>query len=497
MLDSHPSLTQPQPVRMDSPSTLYVDLDGGLSYTDTLWESLLAMARKHPLELIMSPLWLLKGKAGFKREIARRCIPEVATLPMRPEVLELIARYKDAGSQVVLATAADERIAEAVAKEVAVFDHTLASDGITNLSSEKKLAAVLSHAGGKPFDYLGDSSADVCLLARCEKGYFTGSSGKIWAQALRAKGPGGAESLARISPSPRRLKSILKAMRPHQWSKNLLVGVPLFVSHRVTDGHAVEQCLLAMASFSLAASSIYIVNDLLDLPSDRAHPSKRNRPFASGALPISTGVGLAGGLLTASLLMAFFCLGRDFGLTLLLYLTVTTLYSAILKRKLVLDVMVLAGLYTVRIIAGAAAIGVRPSQWLLGFSIFVFTALAMVKRFSELRVWRDRAEKWPPGRGYTVSDMDLFRSIGAAASCAAVLVFALYISSADVVVLYTHPQILWLACPVMLYWLTRLWFLTNRTHGGASLEDPVLFALKDRASIACAILLGTIVLLAK
>ena len=484
-VSSHPEVDFDQ-----AAACLYVDLDGALCATDTLWESLLELARHRPLNLARVPFWLLKGKASFKRELASRILPDIATLPVRPEVLELLEQRRTAGQTLILATAADERIARAMADRLGLFHDVLASDGRINLAADNKLTAVRRHAGG-PFDYLGDSQADLCLLRDCRRGYVAGSRDNVWRAAQKARGD--EKALTRLTASVSGIKSILVALRPHQWAKNVLVGVPLLVSHQISHFVAVGQTLLAFMAFSVIASSVYIINDLLDLPSDRVHPTKRHRPFATGAVSIPTGLALAAALLAGGLLIAYAAVNAAFGGMIVLYLAITTLYSALLKRILVLDVFVLAGLYTLRILAGAVAIDVRPSEWLLAFSMFMFTSLAMLKRYAELQVWSKLDEKWPPGRSYTVSDMELFRSMGPAAAYAAVLVFALYISSRDVAILYHRPQILWLVCPVLLYWLTRLWFLTNRS---TPLEDPVLFALTDLASIACGILMLLLVFLA-
>jgi 4-hydroxybenzoate polyprenyltransferase len=480
-----------QIIKSNSPTNLYVDLDGALCATDTLWESLLELIRVRPIDFLLVPFWLCKGKAFFKREISKRVLPDIASLPLRPEVLALLARCKASGQQLVLATAADQHIAAAVADRTGIFAAVLASDGSTNLAADKKLEAVRLHAGDAPFDYLGDSRADLALFRQCRCGYVVGPKHSVWTAAQAERN--GKEPLVRLPPEHGGIGSVVRALRPHQWAKNALVGVPLLVSHQITQWTSVLQTTLAFASFSLIASSVYIINDLLDLPSDRVHPTKRRRPFASGVLSIPVGLAMAGALLLLGLTIAFAAVNVAFGSMVLLYLTITTLYSTYLKRKLVLDVFILAGLYTIRILAGAVAISVKPSEWLLAFSMFIFTSLAMLKRYTELKVWSRQNEKWPAGRRYTISDMDLFRSIGTAAAYSAVLVFALYISSRDVALLYKRPELLWLVCPVLLYWLTRLWFLTNRS---VPMEDPVLFALTDRSSVGCGVLVFSLLFFA-
>lgn len=470
---------------------LYVDLDGALCATDTLWESLLELVRRQPLLLPQVPFWILKGKSRFKDEVARRVLPDVATLPIRPEVMELLANRKAAGDAIILATAADSRIARAVAERVGLFSDVLASDGETNLAAANKLDAVRAHARGGPFDYVGDSKADLVIFRHCRKGYVAGPNEKVWQTASGERGDG---SLVRLQPKNHGAKSLIRALRPHQWAKNVLLGVPLLTSHRIGDTTALVNFALAFIAFSLIASSIYIINDLLDLPSDRAHPTKHRRPFASGALSIPTGILLAAALLVGGLGLGTLGVSVPFGGMLIFYVAVTTLYSTVLKRMLLLDVYMLAGLFTLRILAGAVAEEVRPSEWLLAFSMFIFTSLAMVKRCSELKTWSKMDKAWAAGRGYTVSDIQLLRSAGIASAFAAVLVFALYINSPAVTLLYSRPQVLWVVCPILMYWLTRIWFLTNRDN--KVLDDPVLFALTDRASIACGILVGLLVAIA-
>lgn len=461
-------------------ATLYVDMDGALCATDTLWESLIELVRHKPLELFKIPLWLLKGKAGFKRAIADVILPDIATLPVRAEVISVIERYKASGQRVVLATAADRRIASAVADRLGFFDDVLATDSATNLAANNKLSAIQNHAKGSVFDYLGDSKADLCILAQSQIGYVAGPKESVWKAVVKAKG--GQEKLVRLKPTAGGIKPIIKALRPHQWAKNVLIGVPLVVSHQLTNLNVWWLTILAFWAFSLTASSVYIVNDLLDLTADRIHPSKHKRPFASGAVSIPVGIFMTFLLIGSGLGIAFGALGMEFGGMVLLYIATSTCYSTFLKRKLILDIIVLAGLYALRILTGAVAISVHPSEWLIAFSVFIFTSLAMLKRYAELKTWSKLNEKWPMGRRYTISDMDLLRSAGIAASYAAVLVFAIYISSQDVRILYRHHDILWMVCPIMLYWLTRMWFLTNRSK---ILDDPVLFALTDKASIAC------------
>ncbi len=468
---------------------LFVDLDGTFVATDTLWESLVAAAKKNPSGLPALLLRLGRGKAAFKASLADNLVPDVPTLPVRPEVLDFLEQRRAAGQRIILATGANRRIAEAIVAHWPLFDSFLASDDTINLIGPAKLEAIRRQCPGE-FDYLGDSRADLVLFASCREGILAGGNTAVLAEANRRRG--GTRPLSVLAPAPTR-RPILRALRPHQWVKNLLIGVPLVVSHNLGNPSALVATAVAFLAFSAIASSVYLCNDLLDLPSDRIHPKKRQRPLASGALPIPAGLALGAGAFAIGFGVAALFSPPGFLALLALYFAISSTYSIFLKRKLLIDVFVLAGLYTIRILAGSAAIGVKPSEWLLAFSIFIFTSLAMLKRYVELNALRKRSTQWSSGRGYHVTDIDLFRSAGIAAAYAAVLIFCLYISSPAVAALYRQPAYLWMVCGVILYWLSRLWFLTNRSR---PMDDPVLFAITDRASIGCGALTMVFVFLA-
>ncbi len=468
---------------------LFVDLDGTLAATDTLWESLVATAKKHPAAVLAAFMRLPGGKAGFKATLAPDLVPDASSLPLRPEVVELLEKRRAAGQRIVLATGANRLVADAVADRCRIFDSVLASDDSINLIGAEKLKAIRALCPGE-FDYIGDSRADLVLFRECREGILAGGNRSVLAEANRQRP---AEKPLTVLEPARAGHFILRALRPHQWVKNLLIAVPLVVSHNLGNPAALVATLVAFLAFSAIASSVYLCNDLLDLPSDRIHPKKRNRPLASGALPIPAGIALGLGTLVTGIGVAAAFSNREFLALLTMYFVISSTYSIFLKRKLLIDVFVLAGLYTIRIIAGSAAIGVRPSEWLLAFSIFIFTSLAMLKRYVELNALRKRSSQWSSGRGYHVTDIDLFRSAGLAAAYAGVLIFCLYISSPAVATLYRQPGYLWLVCGVILYWLSRLWFLTNRTR---PMDDPVLFAITDRASLGCGAMSMVLVYLA-
>jgi 4-hydroxybenzoate polyprenyltransferase/phosphoserine phosphatase len=451
--------------------TLCVDLDGTLVRTDTLLEAFLCLM-KHGLAWLLAPLWLLKGRAYLKRRIAAASPLDVATLPYNEELVAELRRQRDAGRPVYLATGADETIAGRVAEHLGLFDGIVASDGRVNRVGDRKRQTLEARFGRGGFDYIGNGAADLPLWAAAGQALAVNPSARLRRAAAKLGIPLIEVCSAGAGAS---LGLVARAVRVQQWVKNLLLFVPLVLSHRLSPELLAREAL-AFVLFSLTASCVYLINDLLDLAADRKHPRKRRRPFAAGRLPLWLPALVVPLFLAASALGAL-AFPPAFRLILALYFGASLLYSLWLKRMLPLDVLVLAGLYTVRILAGGAASGVTISPWTLAFSIFVFLSLAMVKRVSELRHFEGDAEACLPGRDYMRSDIQQLSSLGGAAGYTSVVVMALYINSPAVQKLYTAPHWLWLALPLLLYWFSRIWLLTGR---GRVSEDPVLFALKDR-----------------
>jgi 4-hydroxybenzoate polyprenyltransferase len=288
----------------------------------------------------------------------------------------------------------------------------------------------------------------------------------------------------------RRLRAGLRALRLHQWAKNLLVFVPLVAAHRLGDGSLFVDAVLAFLAFGLCASSAYVLNDLVDIKADRRHPRKRLRPFASGVLPPGAGVVLVPALLAASIAIALALPGR-FLLVLAGYYALTLAYSFALKRIVLVDAVALAALYAARILAGAQAVQLPLSNWLLLFAVFLFFSLALVKRYAELDALRKEGRLDAAGRDYQVADLPILHSLGTASAAACVLVLALYLNSPAVLALYREPNALWLLCVLLLYWLSRVWL---KGHRGEMHDDPVVFALKDRVSL-CVALFGVLAML--
>lgn len=488
-----PALGSPPPVTSltslpPSPAPpLVVDLDGTLTPTDTLHESFLLLLKRNPLLVLLLPLWLLKGKAHLKAELARRALPDPAHLPYDAALVDFLRAEHARGRRLVLATAADRRVADAVAAHLGVFDAVYASEDGVNLRGERKLAR-LREALGEGFHYAGNERDDLAVWSGCGGALVVNAPGHVL-KAVQALG-----CPVQVFAAPRvGVRRWLKAVRVHQWAKNLLLFVPLLASHRALNAELLTLALAGFAAFSLCASSVYVLNDLLDLEADRRHPTKRRRPFAAGTLPLSTGLVLAPLLLVAGFALALALLPRDFVLLLAGYYAVTLAYSLYLKQLMVIDVLVLAGLYTVRILGGSLAVGVPTSSWLFSFSMFLFLSLALVKRLSEVRRLRASNQEVAHGRGYFASDLEQLGQLGTSSGYLAVLVLALYISSEEVRRLYTHPERLWLLCPVMLYWVSRVWLLAHR---GEVNEDPLVFALRDKVSYAVGAAAALVVLAA-
>lgn len=450
---------------------LCVDLDGTLLRTDLLYESMLALLARNPLYIFLLPFWLLRGKAALKAEISERVSLSVDTLPYDERVVRLVREA--ANRPRVLCTASDARLANEVSTHLGLFEHVLASDGQSNLSGRNKAKALLEAFGQRKFDYVGNDSVDLHVWKHARKGWLVNGPTHL-ARQLEAN----CELVDYWPQQNGGLRAWLKAIRLHQWIKNLLVFVPLLASHRVLEPAAAGAATLAFLAFGLCASGVYLLNDLLDLTADRMHPRKRHRPFAAGTLPLSLGI-LAAPLLTlVGFALAWLC-NPKFALVLGVYYVATLAYSLRLKRIVMVDVMLLAGLYTLRIIGGAVAIGSPLSFWLLAFSMFLFLSLAMLKRYTELSVMLANGKDSANGRGYEVADLPLLQSLGTSSGYIAVLVLALYINSPESLELYSRPELIWLICPLALYWISRAWVAAHRN---AMDDDPIIFAVKDRTS---------------
>jgi len=465
---------------------LCVDLDGTLTPVDTLHENLMGLIRQAPSAVLAIPIWLCSGKAKMKRQMATRAKFDATNLPINQQLLDWLKSERASGRPIMLATAADQRIALQVANEVGIFDEIFASDGERNLSADVKRTELVKRFGERGFDYVGNENADELVWRSARKAIIVGSNRQI-------------EKARRVTEIDRAFPTVsagpltwLKAMRLHQWVKNVLIFLPALLAHKILQPAILLESVLAFVAYGLCASSVYLVNDLLDLSVDRRHPRKCKRAFAAGLLSIRSGGFAAIVLLAISVVIALL-VGWRFAAVLGGYYVLTWSYSLRLKRAALVDVMTLAGLYTVRIIAGAAATAIPLSFWLLAFSVFIFLSLGFVKRYTELDEARKADRMSTHGRGYRADDLPLLMNLGVSAGYCTIVVMALYINSADSQALYRHNKPLWLVCPLLLYWISRVWLLTSR---GQMPDDPVVFAMRDRLSLLILGLLGLIVILA-
>ncbi len=466
---------------------LCVDLDGTLIRSDVLLESFVLLIKRNPLYVFLVPFWLLRGKAALKAQIAARVKLNPAALPYDREFVAWLQSQRQAGRSLWLCTATNRTLAESIAAHLGLFDGVLASDHESNLAGEAKAAQLVQSFGERGFDYCGNERRDLAIWRRARGAIVV--NGGSW---LEREAAGLTEVTRTFADRTRPLKSVIRALRPHQWAKNVLIVVPLLAAHRLSDPGTLLAGLLAFVAFSLCASSVYLVNDLLDLEADRAHPRKSKRPFAAGDLSLLAGLLLAPCLLAVAVAIAAF-LPQKFWLVLGTYYVLTCAYSFVLKGIVLVDALALAGLYTLRIIAGSAAVGVPLSFWLLLFSVFLFLSLAFVKRFAELESLRRQQRLRAAGRGYHVEDLPLLQSLGTASGYLSVLVLALYINSPDIEALYSRPKVIWSLCVLMLYWISRVWLTAQR---GQMHDDPVVFALKDRQSLGIGVLAAITVALA-
>jgi len=457
---------------MQSNVPLIVDLDGTLLRSDLLVESAFAFLRHHPLRALLPLSWLLNGKANLKGKLAADVSLDVSLLPYDEEVITFLRNEKSAGRTLVMATASHQSYAEAISAHLQIFERVIATNGDVNLSAIDKRDALVNEYGEQGFDYVGNSRDDLKVWASARKAYLANPEAGVEAAASRL---GNVEQVVR-TPS-KAWRAWTKQLRLHQWVKNTLIFVPLLAAHRVTEIDLVLTGLLAFLFFGMCASSVYQLNDLLDLYEDRKHASKRFRPLASGTVSIKSVVLVCPVLLLAAFAGAAWLLPWKFALAMGCYYLLTLAYSFSLKRRMTVDVITLAMLYTMRIVAGVFVFDLSLTFWMLAFSMFLFLSLALVKRYVEL--YESRAmgsNERTPGRAYYPTDLEMLSSLGAASGYLAVMVLALYIQEQSTYTLYTYPQVIWLACPMLLYWITRIWMFAHR---GWMDDDPVVFALKD------------------
>lgn len=472
---------------MNKSEYIVVDLDGTLTFTDTLHEATLALVRKNPLYLFLVPFWILRGIAYLKSKVSAGAELDVTMLPYNMPFIDWLEDQKTAGRKLILCTAANERIARGVAEHLGIFDDVIGSDDSINLKGENKRARLDEIFGYRGYSYAGNSEADIRVWEGCASAIVVNASQKVEKKAAK-----GAFIERTFSKEEIGVREWFRALRPHQWLKNLLLFVPFLAAHQALTLHFFVTLASAFASFSLCASAIYIINDLLDLESDRHHSRKRYRPFAAAKLTIMQGAIYAPVLLGISFILAS-DLGANFEIVLTIYLVLTAAYSLILKRLVLIDCLTLASLYTIRIVAGGAAVNIYPSFWLLAFSIFIFLSLALVKRYAELIAKSAEGASEVHGRGYVISDTSLLQTLGVSAGYISALVLTFYMRSDEVLSLYSIPIALWLLLPMLLFWVSWVWLQAAR---GEMHDDPIVFAVTDKASLLIATLMFSVVAIA-
>lgn len=480
------SAAEPQPDSTSFP--LAVDLDGTLVQTDLLIESAFILLKRNSLYFFLFPFWLLKGIAFFKRQISMRVTLDIPALPYHEELVEYLKAEHARGRRLVLATAADQGIARQVADYLGLFETILASDGTLNLSARAKGQQLVARFGLKEFDYIGNGRRDLAVWSSARKAILVNSSRLLNRRAAQV-----AEIERVFNRRQRRSRAFIRALRPEQWLKNLLVFAPLVMASGYPEVDLLARAFIAFFAFGFCASCVYLVNDLADLDADRRHPHKRHRPLAAGELPLLWALVCVPVLLGLALFVGL-PLPMSFDATLVVYFLLNLGYSFTLKRIVLLDVIVLAGLYTMRIMAGSASVSLWPSSWLLAFSTFLFLSLALVKRYSELEMVRAASGDTAQVRGYRVIDMELLASFGSGSGYVAVLVLAIYISSGAAKLIYARHMLMWLLCPLLLYWISYVWLIAHR---GRMRDDPLVFTIQDRPSQVVGILSVIILLISK
>ncbi|ANW02960.1 UbiA family prenyltransferase [Bradyrhizobium icense] len=465
---------------------LVVDLDGSLLLTDMLYESFFNVLPIGFHANFAAVRALTNGKAAVKHHLAQTSELDYATLPYNTCVMDLIQSAKARGRKVYLATAANAKHARAIADHLGIFDGWFASDEKTNLSGSLKAEILAAAFGKNGFDYIGNGPSDFPVWEIADKAYGVDLSNSVKRRLVALK-----DNYIALDHGNAGRRPWSKALRVHQYVKNLLVFVPLATSHQFTLANIITD-VIAFLAFCACASAVYVLNDLLDLKSDRAHASKRARPFASGLIQLRTGLLMVPALLLFSLMLAT-KISLEFIGVLVGYFVLTSAYSFYLKRKMLVDVVVLAMLYTTRIVAGGVASEIQISQWLFIFSMFIFTSLALIKRYVELATRLDCGLPDRSDRDYRIGDLGVVAALAAAAGLNAITIFALYVTSPDVQKLYRHPRALWLICPILLYWIGRALMMAHRRLMD---DDPIVFALRDRISAIAIASIAAVVIIA-
>jgi len=453
---------------------LIIDLDGTLIKTDSLHESLLELIKTSPSCLLLLPYWLWRGKAYFKEQVSSRSQINPELFPHNKEFLAWLREERSRGRYLVLCTAANKKIAESISEKLNIFDEVISSDENINMAGNVKAEYLNKRFGSKKYDYAGNSKVDLKVWRYSNTGIVIAKRQNLIKSARMVT------DISRVFIVRKNsFYEYIRLLRVHQWLKNLLIFVPIIAAHDLSSFGKWIALITAFISFSFCASFVYILNDLFDIENDRSHPKKKERPFANGNISIPMGILTALCMLSVSIITAQ-NLSNEFKVCLLIYFLVTCFYTIIIKKIVIIDCLVLAFLYTLRIISGVVIVGEPLSFWLLAFSLFLFLSLAFVKRYAELVLTMNKADRMVIGRGYATSDAPLVQIMGIAAGYISVLILALYLNSEAVLKLYRAPQVIWFGVCIILFWISWVWM---QAHRGKMNEDPLIFAIKDRVSL--------------
>lgn len=465
---------------------LVVDLDGTLTATDTLVESIFSLFKKNPFYIFYVSFWLVLGRAKFKERVAEQSSFLVENLPWRVDFLDWLRSQHEKGRKIILATAAHHSIAEAVAAHFGFFETVISTSAGKNLKGRIKLIEIQRQVGMR-FSYAGDSRADIPIWEAAETAILVGTSTSVSRKIYACS-----QVEREFTSQKSGLLVWMKALRIHQWLKNLLLFVPLFSAFSFGDTSKLYAALIAFGSFSLAASGTYIFNDLWDLENDRKHPRKKYRPFASAQISLTSGTAMATALLLTALVLAA-SISPGFAYMVIGYIGLTTAYSWALKQYVLIDVVMLALLYSFRILAGAEATSINVTPWLLAFSVFTFFGLALVKRCAELKLLQSSGRLGAHGRDYQVADLAVLWPLGIGASLCSIVIFGLYIGSPSAATMYSNTNVLWAVGIGLIYWNARIWIKTAR---GEMHDDPIVFAIRDFGSRMTLLAMLSLILLA-
>lgn len=467
---------------------LIIDLDGTLILTDSLHETLLILIKECPYSIFrLIKIWF-QGKAKFKKFVYEQVGYKADKMPYRSEIIDYILQEKLKGRRIYLATAAYKGIADKTADFINYFDGVIATDAELNLKGIRKLEAIQQKIG-QNFIYAGDSDADIVIWKKSCGAIIVGDKVKKLTKKIQNEN---IPIIKHFGNSDFNLATWLKAIRLHQWLKNILLFVPLLTAFEFYDLHKLYTIVVAFLAFSLGASATYIFNDLWDLQNDRDHVNKKLRPFAAGNLSIVQGIKASIILLISAILIAIYVSWSFLGIF-LLYLLITTLYSFRLKRVVLLDIIVLSVLYTIRIFAGGIVTNINISYSLLAFSVLIFLSLASVKRCAELVAISDEKNEIT-GRGYIKSDLDILWPFGLSTYIGAIILFGFYINAPDTIILYNRPSLLWLVQLFMIYLIGNLWMMTRR---GFMHDDPIVYLIQDKKSLLLLALIICVVSIAR